>query len=281
MKKLVNMLAGGRNATATGRAVVYSAFGTAIALILVMAILIVSSIAFAVIDATTPDLEEDMDGGDNEPVTNVAIEYTTLEDISALKAKVDSKLVKVADGRTKMAETNHFYYAKDDNDGIDQLSSTAMKALDKMLVDFYTKNKNLIKTDIKSAECNIPLIKNTDTAGTGFVIVDFNNNELSKNPALYKWITDNAYKYGFVHENGGFQYVGVGVAAYAKTVNAYKTFVSNVKAKTAGAEMGIGNGYKAYYVAADATEIKVPSNLSYEVFADGASGYIVVVKTST
>ena len=127
---------------------------------------------------------------------------------------------------------------------------------------------------------NIPLIKNTDTAGTGFVIVDFNNNEISKNPALYKWITDNAYKYGFVHENGGFQYVGVGVAAYAKTGNAYKTFVSNVKAKTAGAEMGIGNGYKAYYVAADATEIKVPSNLSYEVFADGASGYIVVVKTS-
>ena len=280
MKKLVNMLAGGRNATATGRAVVYSAFGTAIALILVMAILVVSSVAFAVIDATTPDLEEEMDGGDNEPVTNVAIEYTTLEDISKLKAKVDSKLVKVADGRSKMEETNHFYYAKDDSDGIDQLSSTAMKAHDKMLVDFYTKNKNLIKTDTKSAECNIPLIKNTDTAGTGFTIVDFNGNELSKNPALYKWITENAYRYGFVHENGSFQYVGVGVAAYAKTGNAYKTFVSNVKAKTAGAEMNVGNGYKAYYVAAGATEIKVPSNLSYEVFEDGANGYIVVVKTT-
>ena len=74
MKKLVNMLAGGRNATATGRAVVYSAFGTAIALILVMAILVVSSVAFAVIDATTPDLEEDMDGEDKAP-TVVSIEY--------------------------------------------------------------------------------------------------------------------------------------------------------------------------------------------------------------
>lgn len=280
MKKLVNMLAGGRNATATGRAVVYSAFGTAIALILVMAILVVSSVAFAVIDATTPDLEEEMDGGDNEPVTNVAIEYTTLEDISALKSKVDSKLVKIDDGRTKMPEANNYYYARDNSDGINQLSATAMKALDKMLVDFYNNNKNKIKTDINSADCNIPMIKNTDTAGTGFTIVDYNNNALSKNPALYKWITDNAYKYGFVHENGGFRYVGVGVATYTKTESAYKTFVGDVKSNTAGAEMSLGRGYKAYYVAADATEIKVPSNLSYEVFADGASGYIVVVKTS-
>ena len=279
MKKLVNMLAGGKNSTATGRAVVYSAFGTAIALMLVIAILVVSSIAFAVIDATTPDLEEDMDGEDKAP-TVVSIEYTTLEDISALKSKVDSKLVKIDDGRTKMPEANNYYYARDNSGGINQLSSTAMKALDKMLVDFYNNNKNKIKTDINSADCNIPMIKNTDTAGTGFTIVDFNNQEISKNPALYKWITDNAYKYGFVHENGGFRYVGVGVATYTKTESAYKTFVGDVKSNTAGAEMSLGRGYKAYYVKADAAEIKVPSNLSYEVFADGASGYIVVVKTS-
>ena len=272
------MLAGGRNSTATGRAVVYSAFGTAIALMLVMAILIVSSIAFAVIDATTPDLEEEL-GGEKEPVI-VSIEYTTLENISALKSKIDLKLVKIADGRTKMEAANNFYYAKNDKDGIDQLSSTAMKALDKMMLDFYDNKKNMLHTEYGKPECNIPLIANTDTAGTGFDITDINDQPLSANVALYGWITDNAHKYGFIHQNGTFRYVGVAVATQAKTFAGYETFLNSVKGSTAGAEMSLGRTYKAYYVAADAAEIKVPSNLSYEVFADGIDGYVVVVKTS-
>jgi len=48
--------------------------------------------------------------------------------------------------------------------------------------------------------------------------------------------------------------------------------------KTADAAQGLSGGYYAYYVAADATEIKVPKSLNYNVIANGADGYIVIYK---
>ena len=283
MKELVNMLAGGKNSTATGRAVVYSAFGTAIALILVIAILVVSSVAFAVIDATTPNLEEDL-GGEKEPVI-VSIEYTTLEDISVLKSKLTlSKMVNVREKRSVLDADNDKlqYYATMSKDT--KLPDVVADALDDMLVAFYKANEKVIKTDTAATDengkktCNIPVV---NAQNEEFVLTAFNNDTvlISENP-IYSWILTNAHKYGFIHQNGSFRYVGVAVATQAKTFAGYETFLNSVKGSTAGAEMSLGRTYKAYYVAADATEIKVPSNLGYEVFADGIAGYIVVVKTS-
>lgn len=286
MNDIINTLAGGESATPAKKIAVWATFGTAIALILVIAILVISSVALAIKDANAPKLEDDaMDGGDgNAPATSVKIEYTALSGIADLKAKMDTTLVKVSDGRTKMEGANNFYYAKNDSDGIDKLSKNAMKALDGMLVAFYKANTKTIFTDTTVEEgdkaCNIPLIKNTDTTGTKFTLTDYSDNALSKNP-IYNWIFENANSYGFVCDKatGDFRYVGVGIAKYVKTGN-FDSFLDTVRTKTAEAPMTVSTGYKAYYVAENATDVKVPSELPYEIFADGMDGYIVVVKTS-
>ena len=279
MKDIVNMLAGGKSATTTNKVVVYSAFVTAIAFMLVIAILVISTVAFAIIDATTPDLEEDFGDEEKAPVT-VTIDYTSLEDISALKAKLTiSKTCNVRANRSVLDKENDKlqYYATADK--ATTLPEVVAVSLDKMLVDFYNANKNTLKTDTSdTATCNIPIV---NAQNEEFVLTIFNDEktDVSRNP-IYAWILNNAHKYGFIHQNGTFRYVGVAVAAYAKTFEGYETFLNNVKSKTTDAPMSVAVGYKAYYVAADATDIKVPSNLGYEVFADGNNGYIVVVKTS-
>ncbi len=278
MKKIINMLAGGEGATPLKKGVVYAALGTLAALILAIAILVVSSIALTLTDNTGNEPDRGGDGDGDGGIASVKpVELVTLESISALAEKSETDLVKVGDKRTPFGAKQNFYYAKNDNDGVDKLTSSAMTAVDNMLVDFYDANKDKLVTDVgpdsKSKDCNIPLIKNTSASGTEFTIVTFNDESMSGN-TLYSWIFANAYKYGFIYKGDEFQYVGVALAAYLRTGND----LTPIKSKTADKAQMLSGGYYAYYVASDATEIKVPKSLAYDVIADGADGYIVVYK---
>ena len=287
MKRIINMLAGGENATPLKKGVVYAALGTLVALILAIAILVVSSIAYNLTDNAGTEPENGEVGGDDGASgggNNKTVEFTTLENISELAEKVETDLVKVGDKRTDLDKTqNRYYYAKYDIDGIDKLTASTMTAVDKMLVDFYNEsnktNKGKLVTDIgnpgnSNPDCNIPLIKNTSAEGTEFTLVTFHDESMRQN-TLYSWVFTNAYKYGFICNGDEFQYVGVELATYLKATND----LTPVKAKTADSALSISGGCKAYYVAAGATEIKLPKDVSFcEVIADGANGYIVIYK---
>ena len=278
MKRIINMLAGGENATPLKKGVVYAALGTLIALILAIAILVGSSIALTIADNATTEPDSGEVGGDDGGATVKPVEFITIESMAALKEKTETDLVKVGDKRTDFGKAQNFYYAKNDTDGVDKLTSSVMTAVDKMLVDFYNANKNNLVTDIgaeaNNPECNIPLIKKTSETGTEFTLVTFHDKSMSES-TLYSWIFTNAHKYGFIYSGDEFQYVGVELATYLKATND----LTPIKAKTADSAMSLSVSYKVYYVAADATEIKLPKDVSFcEVIADGADGYIVIYK---
>ena len=276
MKKIINMLAGGEGATPLKKGVVYAALGTLAALILAIAILVVSSIALTLTDniGNEPDGGGEGDGGNGGGVSVNSVELVTLESISALAEKAEVDLVKVGDKRTPFNKNQNFYYAKNDTDGVDKLTASAMTAVDKMLVDFYNANKDKLVTDVgpdtKNPDCNIPLIKNTSAAGTEFTIVTFHDKSMVGN-TLYSWIFSNAYKYGFIYKGDNFQYVGVALATYLRAGND----LTPIKAKTADKAQILSGGYYAYYVAVDAAEIKAPKSLAYDVIADGALNTVV------
>jgi len=270
------MLAGGENATPLKKGVVYAALGTLVALILAIAILVGSSIALSLADnaGTEPDGGEI--GGDNGGVVVKPVEFTTLEDIAALKEKSNTKLVDLKSNRTPLqieGMDEPIYYAVGGNF---ELFEPVQKQLDAMLVKFYKENSTNTALNVdgsnKGANCTMPMVGNPD--GTIFTLVVCKTDEPINKDNNYKWIFDHAYEYGFIYTENKFHYVGKELATYLRTSND----LTPIKAKTADAAQGLSGGYYAYYVAADATEIKVPKSLNYNVIANGADGYIVIYK---
>ena len=268
MKKIINMLAGGEGATPLKKGVVYAALGTLAALILAIAILVVSSIALTLTDniGNEPDGGGEGDGGNGGGVTVKPVEFTALEDISALKDKADSSTVSLQKNRTAMPEAEQTENVKRYYDAWDnKVSADAQKAMDSLLLEYYKKNKDNYIAVFSSDAMTIAVTKSD-----------------AKEPAdctpitatTHSWIFTNAYSYGFIYSENKFQYVGKELATYLRTSND----LTAIKAKTADAAQGLSGGYYAYYVAADATEIKVPKSLNYNVIADGADGYIVIYK---
>ncbi len=266
MKRIINMLAGGENATPLKKGVVYAALGTLVALILAIAILVGSSIALSLADnaGTEPDGGEI--GGDNGGVVVKPVEFTTLEDIAALKEKTDSTTVSLQKNRTAMPEAEQTgnvkrYYDAWDN----KVSADAQKAMDSLLVEYYKKNKDNNIAVSSSDAITIAVTKSDASEPADCTPIT---------AATHSWIFANAYSYGFIYSENKFQYVGKELATYLRTSND----LTPIKAKTADAAQSLSGGYYAYYVAADATEIKVPKSLNYNVIADGADGYIVIYK---
>ena len=86
--------------------------------------------------------------------------------------------------------------------------------------------------------------------------------------------TTSALAYCDTYTEGEFLGLVTALKAYANAADYYFD-----AAKTADSAMSLSVSYKVYYVAADATEIKLPKDVSFcEVIADGADGYIVVYK---
>ena len=278
MKRLINMLAGGENATPLKKGVVYAALGTLVALILAIAILVGSSIALTIADNATTEPDNGEVGGDDGGATVKPVEFITLESISALEGKVNNKKVNVKDNRTKLVINDipeAIYYAV--SGGKIELLEPAQKKLDEMLVAFYKKNSTntalVVDGSNAGANCTMPMV--TDPDGTVFTLVVCKTNEPINKNNNYQWIFEHACEYGFIYTENTFRYVGVPLAKYLRTSND----LTPIKAKTADGVQKLSDGYSAYYVAADATEIKLPKDVSFcEVIADGADGYIVIYK---
>lgn len=277
MKRIINMLAGGENATPVRKGVVYAALGTLIAFVLAIAVLIGSSIALTLADNAGSEPDGGEVGGDDGGATVKPVEFTTLESISALEEKVNNKKVNVKDNRTKLVINDipeAIYYAV--SGGKIELLEPAQKKLDEMLVAFYKKNSTntalVVDGSNAGANCTMPMV--TDPDGTVFTLVVCKTNEPINKNNNYQWIFEHACEYGFIYSENKFQYVGKELATYLRTSNDLTT----IKAKTADKAQSLSGGYYAYYVAADATEIKVPKSLNYNVIADGANGYIVIYK---
>ena len=269
MKRILNMLAGGENATPLKKGVVYAALGTLIALILAIAVLVGSSIALNLSEnagGVEPDAGE-VDGGNNGGSSAKPVEFTTLESIAALKEKTDSTTVSLQKNRTAMPEAEQtenvkrYYDAWEDN----EVSADAQKAMDSLLVEYYKKNKDN-NIAVSSSDAMTIAVTKSDARGP--------EDCTPITAATHSWIFANAYSYGFIYTENKFQYVGKELATYLRTSND----LTPIKAKTADKAQSLSGGYYAYYVAADATEIKVPKSLNYNVIADGADGYIVVYK---
>lgn len=262
------MLAGGENATPLKKGVVYAALGTLIALILAIAVLVGSSIALNLSEnagGVEPDAGE-VDGGNNGGSSVKPVEFTTLESIAALKEKTDSTTVSLQKNRTAMPEAEQTENVKRYYDAWDnKVPADAQKAMDSLLVEYYKKNKDNNIAVSSSDAITIAVTKSNASEPADCTPIT---------ATTHSWIFTNAYSYGFIYTENKFQYVGKELATYLRTSND----LTPIKAKTADAAQSLSGGYYAYYVAADATEIKVPKSLNYNVIADGADGYIVIYK---
>ncbi len=284
MNRLINKLAGGEKAaTPARRAIVIATLITAVAVVLALITLGVTSLLLSMNEEpedTGRDIEDDVDNIGVPSAPSTALEYKTLTS-DELDAKLD-KLVEFksrSERQIANAGANDLYYAKN---GVSQLSTGTMEAVHNMLVAFYNANKTAIKTDVgadnNSSTCTIPLLIDSNDAGTSFKLVVFNNNKSTYNNQTYTWIYTNAASYGFVYSENTFTYVGVAAAQYAKTnntsldklANPVSVTVPNGTAKTA---------YQVYYISADADELNVPTNYEYTV-SSYAGGYVITVNMS-
>ena len=265
MKRIINMLAGGENATPLKKGVVYAALGTLVALILAIAILVVSSIALNLADNVGTEPEKG-DVGDDGGVTVKPVEFTTLESTSALAEKVDSTTASLQSQRTPMPESEQTDSVKRYYDAWNHtVPAKTQAAIDALLVEYYTQKKD-----------NSILVSSSDATTVTVTLSDAKKASdcTPITSATHKWIFDNACNYGLIYTGNTFRYVGAPLAKYLRASND----LTPIKAKTADSAQKLSDGYSAYYVAADATEIKVPKTLAYEVIADGADGYIVIYK---
>lgn len=182
---------------------------------------------------------------------------------------------------------------------------TALSALNNMLTAFY----NNTETD-KAAAAKITVYEayrsyddqealNSSTKGghsdfhTG-MLFDLRADGASINTAAYKWIYDNAHKYGFVQRypdakkdatgvsgfDHAFRYVGVAHATYMKSNDlCLEEYVELLKTKTASSPLKVATNCEVYYVAANQSgDTALPLSTSrntYTVSGDNNGGFIV------
>jgi hypothetical protein len=283
MKKLLVAVFGEENAEKpVNKAIAYAVIATAAALVLTVLILIISSIVFASSGEDAPTLPSTGDGntsaGTGGTISTATVEYA---DISAenLAKKIDAT-ESIKDKRSKLNEDGtKIYYAAY---GGDTLCRTARADLDKMLVAFYKQNSGAIVPTHTEKDCNVPYVLQKD-GKFSINIVPFNDESGTiENKDTYKWIYDNAYKYGFVYDGNTFTYVGVAASTYIKNNNISRAeFITRLKNATSNLTVNAGTvGYEIYYISASATKMQAPTNYSYTVIADGTDGYIITVDTS-
>lgn len=290
MKKLMNAVIGDpKTASPAKKYAAYALLGTAVAFVLALVILIVSSIAFAVADGKNPtatpsgDVGEELGGA---TVNKSAIIYDTSISSEDLDAMV-GKSVLLLENRTALS--NGLYYGISPKNTL-KLNTYVAEAVDKMLVDFYEVNSDKITVNTADEDkCDLPLVTDASDDGMTFNVERYIGNDKSiaddQYKATYQWIFDNAHNYGFIYTGNSFRYVGVAAATYmrnnAKNVKDYSAFVNVLKGNTkSNVSVTINKvSYQMYYLAADG-DLKVPTNYVFNVIADGTDGYIVTVDMS-
>ena len=104
-------------------------------------------------------------------------------------------------------------------------------------------------------------------------------NQISK----YKWIYDNAHKYGFIAESSDsniFRFVGVQHATAAKNMGLYlDDYLNKLNASTVEAPIMLNETTVAYYC--PISDVRVPKKYSYEISGNNIDGVIITVNLSS
>ncbi len=217
-------------------------------------------------------------------------------------AVANAELTVISPENRAKTENGELIYICEQVDGF-SLQTEALSAFNLMMDGFYHKTK-LTNIYIKNAYNNT---ENADNSGffQNALAVKINkyaeNGEASTVYGIpeYKWIYENAYKYGFVRASGAlgeediFVYVGsaYSTAIYDRQTNNTDTFysvldyVGEIKEsdiQNVMQSVGHRNGvsvsvnYHTYYMASDSKVFKLPnSNFDYIITELAEGGYIV------
>ena len=276
-------------------------------LALIATLLIALAIGHAVTSATPG---QGGPGEDTRPVTNGAVEYEN--------ATFDADDTKA--GALILVDGNHAYAAPSTPSHLgyisnafttpgayepglsDRMDKVAADALAQMLTAQNKANGDplMIRYAYMTKDnANFPSgTTSTDELCTGLVVdlrlyqfeAGKNNSDLSANPTVQTWFTENAHKYGFVPAPQGsttyYRYVGVAHATYMYqndlTLADYLDDLTDHGFKNQLEVTGAdGNRYKIYYVAvSEATEVSVPTNYECTVSGTNMDGIVVTVNLS-
>ena len=267
---------------------------TAILLCLALIVLTAASIVTAVKNRSA-NSEEEEEGGNATPsgYTSTTLEASQISTGNLLLIDETHpyttmpEVVSITD-RPQTAEGASVYSTY-----LDQcfLTKEALTALNKMVADFYAatsdENLYLTKTDYG---CIITLTYYNEAAQSNTTPIY--DAEAKAYVEVYRWIAQNAAKYGFVRASGAegtenvFRYVGAEHAEAMRALNAdnFPAYLDALKARcgkpSSARTVSVNNvRYKIYYQAAAET-VLVPEKNTYTVSGNNVDGYIITEVTT-
>lgn len=312
MKTVLDAIFGGTRSNKPAKKFTsFAIIGTSVALVLAILVLVISSIVFAVRDGNDSPAPSGDGGGNggaggggggfgnaqlglvttefgaNQLYTGELIIVNDSTPLSQDSANKDS-LVSINPLRPKVND-EYVYYMYNINFVANE---TAIKAFNEMAVAFNAETGD---TDlyIKNAATSGSAATSVFQTGLVFELEHYTEapaTEPMPNDGNYKWIYENAYKYGFVqlYPNIGmkahvFRYIGVAHATYmhnnSASVATFEDYMALLKQKSSTSPLNLGNKVFAFYIAKDATAY-VSSKFAYTVSGNNIDGYIVTVDTS-
>lgn len=184
--------------------------------------------------------------------------------------------------------------------GMSTLCGTAesIRALNSMIEGFYkaTHDDNIYVANAHNSEAGAAQDA-VYVSGNAFELKYFSaaeSEDWSKKDTIYgveiyKWIYNNAHKYGFITmsaEGEGsnvFRFVGTVHATAIKNGNlTFNSYIESVRSATPETPLTVlvgGSVYGVYYLGPESGH-KVPVNYAYTISGDNLGGYIITVKTS-
>ena len=220
----------------------------------------------------------------------------------------DKNLTNISGYRMAHSDPNNFPYKISTNNL--ELDGAALHALHEMLSDFNKETKQgnvIIAFAYRSKEDNNYLTPtgysdlHTGCSVTLKIYDGKITTDIETDPTYYGWLTENAYKYGFVqrYPEGKeavtgtsdylemFRYVGYGPAMYMKQNNlCLDEFLAQIKAHTHGNPLKVTDAndqdWLIYYTPCEGemATVKLPTNFTYTVSGDNDGGIIVCVSLS-
>ena len=292
------------------------------AALLVVALLVLA--VFGIVGAikNRGEEEETEEEGNKIPKGYVTTEFSKDQDINGTLLKITASKANSYKGKAptvqpsptvrKAAGLETSYYA--DYSDI-KLQQETMDAFHAMVKAFYAANGDTLNASVNKLylDSNIApksakpsndtkavmnsgtiLILSEQPCGNGATYdeeVSIYDAENKTGKGVYKWIYDNAARYGFIpvsdtkEEGNIFRYVGAAHATYmTKNKLTFDAYLEKLDSTQAGKTLSISvtgeDGkairYEMYYIA-PTTEHLVPEKYEYTVSGDNAGGYIVTV----
>ncbi|MBQ8345497.1 MAG: hypothetical protein IJY42_04430 [Clostridia bacterium] len=300
MKRIFECLDGGSEQLQKKKKItVYSILVTMTAILLTLAILLVSSVVSAIRN-NLPDNSETETEGNGTPAGFVSTSGLAADNhlLSLPYAGGEPTVVKIADHRASKDGDNAYSIL-----GTDDLyaDATALNAFNEMTLAFLAVAPDNLLYVCDAYRHNRP---DADyAAGTSFSLSyshEGNRDTTIYGVDTYAWLYSNAHKYGFIQlystedvtvdgtvdRNKAciFRYVGIPHATYIYGQGQYKTYslaehLEALTKRAAGKALTLTDGYRAYYIApGEAQLIPTAEQYDYTVSSNGSGGFIVTYK---